>query len=139
MVHVSEVNPGPGPQSCTGSVFGSWRSESSSGQRSNAGAAKMQFNKASSSQGRGSTRAGRGAGRQSTTSDSSIPGSGRVLRSLEAGQNVMNSWVNSDRRSSGYAYNSQNEARAEPNREMGSSLSGLCGEDDEDVNLKKVL
>ena len=127
-----ETNPGPGTGpgglgsgSGSGSGSGPGRSGSSSGQRNSTSAFNKQL------RGRGQPGSGRGGGRGSPAYDKSHPISDRVLRSADSSQNVMSSWLNSDRRSSGYGYNPQSETRSES--------SGLYDDDNGDVDIKTVL
>ena len=102
-----EANPGPNPAPSFGTSSGPARGGSTSGPRNSIGAANKPSGYANASRGRGANASGRGASRRSTTYDNSQPASDRVLRSADASQKVMNAWLNSDRRSSGFGYNTQ--------------------------------
>lgn len=151
LAHGIESNPGPDTE-IAGASSGTRRGGSSgvgsnAGQRNPTSLGNKQYNqykqnKTNPVRGRGSSVAGRGAGtgRRSSVFEGTIPGSDRVLRSSEASQNVMSSWLNRDRQSTGGTHNSQSEAHAEPSRDLSSSFSGLFYDDDDDeADIKTVL
>ena len=134
-----ETNPGPNPAPSFGTSSGPARGGSTSGPRNSIGAANKPSGYSNASRGRGANAAGRGASRRSTTYDNSQPASDRVLRSADASQNVMNAWLNSDRRSSDFGYNTQ--SGSEQNRGLGSPFSTGLYDDvgDGDIDIKTVL